>query len=44
MNHNYKNDPDRFWYICGHEVFLDSYQAKITDLVKKTYDSTLKWD
>ena len=26
-----------FSYICGNVVFLDS-QAKITDLVKKTYE------
>ena len=36
MNRNCTNDRDRFCYICGHVVLLDS-QAKITDLVKKTY-------
>ena len=36
MNRNCKNDPDRFCYICGHVVFLDS-QAKITYLVKKIH-------
>ena len=40
MNRNCKNDPDRFCYICGHVVFLDS-QAKITDIVKKTYEEVL---
>ena len=37
MNGNCKNNSYRFCYICGHVAFLDS-QAKITDLVKKTYE------
>ena len=37
MKSNCKNDPDRFGFICERVVFLDS-QAKITDLVKKTYE------
>ena len=31
-----KNNPDRFYYICGN-VVLPNCQAKITDLVKKEY-------
>ena len=36
MDHKYKNNPDRFCYICGN-VVLPNWQAKIIDFVKKTY-------
>ena len=36
MDHKYKNNPDRFCYICGNVVF-PNHQAKIPDFVKKAY-------
>ena len=36
MDHKFKNNPDRFCYICSN-VVLSNHQAKITDSVKKAY-------
>ena len=36
MDQKGKNNPDRFCYICGNVLLLNS-QAKVTDFVKKAY-------
>ena len=36
MDLKYKNNPDKFYYICSN-VVLHNRQAKITDFVKKAY-------
>ena len=36
MDRKFKNNPDRFYYICV-KVVLPNRQAKITNIVKKAY-------
>ena len=41
MDRKCKNNPDRFYRICGN-VVLPIRQAKITDFLKKVYDFGVK--